>query len=113
MAAFRAGHGIPKSGCTMSDAMHGKLGDSTSRAVLVQITLATHRWKACDERISVVPRHGSNNQVERKLCPEPKNTSAQGRHLGFARFHMGRAANSSQTHIMNNLISLLCQSTWR
>ena len=67
MATYRARHGIPKSGCTMSDAMHGKLVDSITRAGLVQITRATHRWKAGDERISVVPRLESDNEVERKL----------------------------------------------
>ena len=67
MATYRARHGIPKTGCTMSDAMHGKLGDSISRAVLLRISRATHHWKACDERISVVPRLESNNEAERKL----------------------------------------------
>ena len=51
----------------MSDAMHGKLGDSTTRAVLVRITLATHRWKARDERTSEMPRLESDNEAERKL----------------------------------------------
>ena len=67
MATYRARHGIPKSGCTMSDAMHGKLVDNITRAVLVRITRATHRWKAGDDKTSVVPRHGSNNELERKL----------------------------------------------
>ena len=67
MATYRARHGIPKSGCTMSDAMHGKLEDSITRAVLVRITLATRQWKAGDERISVVPRPVSNNEAGRKL----------------------------------------------
>ena len=49
--------------------MHGKLGDGIviTRAVVLRITLATHHWKAYDERISVVPRHGSYDEVERKL----------------------------------------------
>ena len=67
MATYRARHGIPKSGSTMSDAMHGKLEDSITRAVLVQITMATHHWEAGDERMSVVPRHGSSNEVEREV----------------------------------------------
>ena len=67
MATYRARHGIPKSGCTMSDAMHGKLVDSITRAVLFRIMRATHRWKAGDDSISVVPRLESDNEVERKL----------------------------------------------
>ena len=44
-----------------------KLGTSITRRVLRHVTRATHHWKACDERMSEMPRHGSNNEVEWKL----------------------------------------------
>ena len=50
-----------------SGALHGKLGISITHTILNHVTRATHHWKACDERIPVVPRLGSNNEAERKL----------------------------------------------
>ena len=44
-----------------------KLGASITSRVLSHITRATHDWKACDERISEMPRLESNNEAERKL----------------------------------------------
>ena len=66
MKAIReTAHGAAKLGT--SDAIVEKIGTSIAQRVLVHVTRATHHWKACDERISVVPRHESNNEAERKL----------------------------------------------
>ena len=50
-----------------SGARPGELGIRITLRVLNHVTRATHHWKACDERIPVVPRLGSNNEAERKL----------------------------------------------
>lgn len=79
-------------------AIRGKLGNSITWGVVAHTTWVTHQRKACessDEGMCLVPKHGSNNQAERKLrssCPDMQGWAPAGLANGGAQAHQALVA---------------------